>query len=118
MKVYLAGPMRGHALSNFPAFLGAAELLRRAGYEVADPAAHDLEMGFNPAREDALDGFDIKAALRWDLEQVLASDAVVVMGGWENSRGANAEVATARAVDVPVLTLEDALRAPVDGSGE
>lgn len=112
-RVYVAGPMRGYPLLNFPAFLGAADLLRREGYDVANPAERDLEVGIDPTDDSWEESFDVKAAFMWDLEQVIHAHAVVLLDGWENSVGANAEVATAKAVGVPVMTLKEALTAPV-----
>lgn len=106
-RAYIAGPMRGYRLFNFPAFLGTGVLLRRAGWDVVCPAEHDLVIGFDPT--GTLDGFDLRAALRWDIDAVLRSDAVVALPGWQRSSGASAEVAAARAAEIPVLTPEEAL---------
>jgi hypothetical protein len=102
-RIYLAGPMRGRVGFNFPTFAAAAAELRAFGYKVVSPAEHDLELGFDPDQPLEVQGFDLKAALAWDLEQVLTVDAVVVLPGWSHSAGALAEVATARAVGTPVL---------------
>ena len=98
IRVYLAGPMRGRVRYNFDAFAEAAAELRELGYEVVSPAEHDLEQGFN-----------IRQVLAWDLEQVIGADAVVTLPGWAHSLGALAEVATARAVGIPVLELAEIL---------
>ena len=96
--------MRSCALWNFPAFAHAAAQLRDAGYEVVSPHEHDLECGFDPSAE-TLGGFDLKAAFRWDMEQVLSVDAVAVLPGWEASKGAKAEVAVAEAIGTPVYSV-------------
>ncbi len=107
-RVYVAGPLRGYARWNFDAFAEAAAVLRAAGYEVISPAEHDIEGGFDP-EATSLDGFDLKAAFRWELEQVMAADAVVVLEGWRASKGATAEVKVAQAIGTPVWTLEACL---------
>ncbi len=111
MKFYISGPMRGLAEFNFPEFRGAAKVLRKMGHEVFSPVERDEEDGFNPKGlcgfEDLskLD-FNLAEALHNDLYAILFDvDAVVVLTGWENSKGAQAEVATARAVGKPILTL-------------
>ena len=103
MNVYLAGPMRGYPEFNFPAFHAAAARLRLAAIEVSSPAEHDVQGGFDPTGSD--EDFDLRAALRWDLEQVMAVEMVVVLPGWEKSKGAKAEVALAEALGTPVYTL-------------
>ena len=41
MRIYIAGPMRGYTLDNFPAFDEAAEYLKRCDWEVISPAELD-----------------------------------------------------------------------------
>ena len=102
MKVYLAGPMRGYESFNFPAFHAATKDLRNRGHVVHSPAEHDEETGFDPG-SNSLDGFDLHAAFKWDVEQVLWCDAVVVLPGWESSQGSGIEVSVARATGKKVL---------------
>lgn len=124
-KVYIAGPMRGIPQFNFPAFLKADRWLRALGYLTFNPAQHDLDLhgqevmksetGNNDEAEQR--GFDLGKALRDDLTYIaMEADAVCVLPGWENSSGANAEVALARALGKPVAQLRDfgALTVDVD----
>lgn len=104
-RYYLAGPMRGIKEFNFPTFLRAAERLRGTGHLVMSPAEHDLEIGFSPqamtGNEDLASlGFDLRASLLWDVEQILhpRTSGVVFLPGWENSTGARAEFAVNKAV--------------------
>jgi hypothetical protein len=106
---YIAGPMRGYEDYNFPAFLDAAEKLRAKDYIVLSPAEHDLSNGFDPSKPIEGQGFDLKDALRWDLDAVLNSDVVVLLPGWAESKGANAEAAVALAAEIPLKSLEVAL---------
>jgi hypothetical protein len=89
-RLYIAGPMRGYDLFNFPAFTEAAVNLRFWGYEVLSPAERDLEEGFDPTL-NSLDGFDVEAALAADFAMILDCDGIVLLPGWEKSRGARAE---------------------------
>lgn len=111
--LYIAGPMRGIPEFNFPAFLGAQKDLELSGFGVINPAARDIEDGFDyeglTGHEDlAVIGFDLRAALAWDLHAIAVdSDGIATLEGWENSKGASAEVATAKALGLPVKPLED-----------
>lgn len=112
-SIYLAGPMRSIEAFNFPAFAAATDELRSQGHVVWSPAEHDVEGGFDPTGmtgdEDLAEvGFDLAAALAWDLHTICtAVEAVVVLPGWEHSTGAQHEVATARMLGLPVLAYPD-----------
>ncbi|MDQ8040641.1 DUF5664 domain-containing protein [Cellulosimicrobium sp. XJ-DQ-B-000] len=111
MRVYVAGPMRGLPEFNFPAFDEATHALRMQGHDVVNPAEHDREGGFDPAgmtgNEDLTQhGFDLRAALAWDLEQITRCDAVYLLDGWQQSSGARAEYALAQALGLKVASDE------------
>jgi uncharacterized protein DUF4406 len=112
VKVYLAGAMRGIPEFGRPAFLEGARLLRAAGHEVFSPVEHDEGSGFIWAGHSGdiavaeAGGFNLRKALGDDLAWICAhADAVVLLPGWEKSRGACAEAAVARALDLPVAAL-------------
>lgn len=98
MKVYLAGPMRGIHEFNFPAFNEAAAQLRAIGYDVFNPAEHDMQHNLREAL-----AMDLDWLCRW-------AEAVVLLPGWESSLGATAERYAAYALTIPVMTLADALK--------
>lgn len=115
MDVYLAGKMRGLPEFNFPAFIKGADRLRARGYRVFNPADRDIEAGFDPS---GMTGFEDLQKSDFSLREALAADvafiseraeAVVLLPGWETSKGAQAEVALARALDLPVIPLSAAL---------
>ena len=93
-SIYVAGPMRGYPMFNFPAFDAASAALRAQGWEVFSPAEHDRASGFDPSNTEMV-GFDITAAFRWDLATLLHVDAVYFLRGWEASQGANTEHSSA-----------------------
>ena len=111
MKVYTAGKMR--CLPSFGAeeFRKAARVLRERDFEVISPLEMDEDAGICvdglTGFEDLEDqGFDIRSTLMMDLKTVLFDvDAVVLLPGWQGSRGAIAEYATARAASVPTWEL-------------
>lgn len=101
-KIYIAGPMRGHKLYNFPAFDAAEARLRRLGYDVVNPAALDRARGIHPETfPDDLDwhktpeGFDLKAVAMECLRQVSECDGIYVLNDCKKSKGAKAEMALA-----------------------
>ena len=118
MKVYLAGPMRGYPEFNFPAFHAAAAKLRDEGHEVFSPAERDIERheGVDISKGNmtgdekiaiAEHGFNLREALGEDLAWICKeAEAVALLPGWEFSRGACAEHATAQALDLKIIKLE------------
>lgn len=116
MKIYLAGPMRGIPEFNFPAFHAATAKLRAEGHYVFNPAERDIEhhgvdisKGNTAGCEEmaARDhGFNLREALKDDLEFIcLHADAIAMLPGWEKSKGAKAERATAIALGLDVILL-------------
>lgn len=109
LTIYLSGPMTGYPRWNFDAFAEAAEHLRSLGVTVLSPHEKDLEAGFDPNGRG--EGFDLRAALEWDVEAVLSSDAIVVLPGWEDSSGCAIEVLTASSLGLPVVEYDRPLAA-------
>ncbi|MDR3736081.1 MAG: DUF4406 domain-containing protein [Acidobacteriaceae bacterium] len=116
MKIYIAGPMRGIAEFNFPAFNAAAEKLRDDGHSVFNPAERDNErLGVDISQGNdkgcetiaaVQHGFNLREALADDLAYICRhADAVAMLPGWEKSKGANAELATARALGLMEIYL-------------
>lgn len=99
MKLYIAGPMTGLPDWNYPAFNEAAATLRRRYPNdiYVNPVELDEDEGLDP--EDTADYssvyFDVLAR---DLRRVMDVDGLVLLPGWEASRGASAEVAIAKAL--------------------
>lgn len=93
MNLYVSGPMTGRPDFNYPAFNAMAAKLRLAGHTV-----------FNPAENFGGDTSRARAEyMRLDIQMVLMAEAVVVLDGWEHSRGARLEVAIARELGIDVL---------------
>ena len=102
MKYYIAGPMRGITLYNFPAFDSRAVKLRACGHIVLNPADMDRDNGFDPTTlpEDhdwntIPASFDFQRCIDRDIDAVRECDAVLALAGWEKSEGARAEIALA-----------------------
>jgi hypothetical protein len=106
--VYIAGPMSGFDDHNFPAFYEAERELRE-GFGLGT---------INPARLDAVQGEPDcgrwQGYLRRDLAEIATrADAVVVIDGWKNSRGASLEAYTAQQMGMPVFHLSGGELLPV-----
>lgn len=98
-KAYLSGPMTGYDDLNYPLFHAATGVLRDKGYEVTNPAeAFDGDQSLDPT-----------VYLRRDIESVLQADFVVVLEGWEASKGACLEASVATGIGTPVYRYEDIL---------
>jgi len=114
MKIYLAGPMRGVPEFNFPAFHEAANKLRSEGHYVFSPAERDNDKyGTDISKGNATGdesiaakehGFSLREALEADLSWICThAEAIAMLPGWEKSKGATAEHATAIALGLKVL---------------
>jgi hypothetical protein len=116
MRIYIAGPMRGVANFNFPAFHAAAKKLRAEGHHVFNPAERDndhhgcdISEGNETGDENIAvlrHGFDLRSALADDLEFICReAEAIALLPGWHESKGAKAERAVARALGLKVILL-------------
>jgi hypothetical protein len=94
MRIYLAGPCTGMPDFNYPAFNAAAVKLRDMGYHIQNPAE-------NPA--PACGSWE--AYMRMSIRQLTMCDAIVVLPGWEKSRGACEEVRVASMFGMTVYPL-------------
>lgn len=94
-RIYVAGPMRGIELYNFPMF----DLCRDAlceEWDVVSPADLDRKVhNFDPTAEDYQDEEfsekQYRRVLLRDLKEICGVDAIAFLPGWERSLGANAE---------------------------
>lgn len=100
MKAYIAGPMTGYPNFNFDAFDEAQEALEAIGVEVVNPA----------------NNFDRRQDLPWytylrkAVAQVTECDAIFMLDGWQESRGASLELLVASWLDVEVYGFAQVFR--------
>lgn len=87
MVLYLAGPMHGRELWNFPMFDAEALRLRRAGYVVVSPAEMDRANGIHEYSTPAEVEANLGTALARDLAAIQESDALAVIPEWYQSEG-------------------------------
>lgn len=93
-RIYIAGPMTGQPDLNFPAFHKAAEMYRRIGFEVVNPA----EINSDPNAQWV-------ACMRADIKELMRCDEIAMLPGWEKSRGAKLEHHIASALGMTIVFL-------------
>lgn len=92
MRVYVGGPMGGIPGWNYGAFDAAAAFLRALGHDAVNPADIDREIGLHNDSKDWTVSEEVRQdALRRDFLELVTCDAIALLPGWENSRGARAE---------------------------
>jgi hypothetical protein len=91
--IYISGPISGLPHGNRPAFAAVAEAFRSKGWVVVNP--HDL---FAEDVEESWEGY-----MRKDLAALLTCTHIVLLPGWEQSRGARLEQLIADAVGIVLV---------------
>jgi hypothetical protein len=106
--------MRNLPQFNFPAFFVAEDFLVKRGWTVFNPARRDIEkygkgvVSPTGSIEEAKNtGFSLREALAADTKEICEnSDAICLLPGWENSKGAKAEKALAEALGLDIYHVE------------
>ena len=89
--VYVAGPMTGKPLWNYPAFFGAAGLIEKEfGCEV-----------LNPARQPH--GLDYETYMTLAFQDLRQATVILLLNGWQTSPGARREFAFAAKNRIEIL---------------
>jgi hypothetical protein len=94
MKLYIAGPMTGIKDNNFPEFFYTENHLLYCGYEVCNPA------------KIGAPGLTWREYMMLDIPELMKCDGVCVLDDWFNSKGASLEVSIAKALDIPIQSLD------------
>lgn len=100
MKVYLAGPMTGKPNYNCDAFFNTEEGLGFLGHQVRTPFHSNniiwqkhYSRNFNPRKDKCDYGDPLLAEMIVENVKLIAwADAIVMLEGWENSKGTKAEL--------------------------
>lgn len=100
-RLYLAGPCTGLPNFNYPAFAAAEAQLRAAGYDVASP--HRVHDGHPQSRPG---DYPWQWYMRQGIRQMLDCDAVALLPGWTQSRGARVESRLAHDLGMRVMELD------------
>ena len=106
---YLSGPISGDIAGNVKRFGEAATALRERGYKVISPVEvcddHLSNMG-TPGKAQSWDWY-----MRRDIEAMLndSVQGIIMLPGWEFSRGARLELQVARALNFTVADFAECL---------
>lgn len=104
-RVYIAGPMSGHDDLNFPAFHAAAVEYRKRGAFVVNPAeinggADELAMVAKMTPEEYQRHW--RKCMNRDICELTTCESIVMLNGWQKSKGACLEHAIAQALGLTV----------------
>lgn len=99
MRVYLSGPMTGLPEFNYPAFHAAAKRLRAKGLFVV-----------NPAEIAEANSADWHALMRQDIKALCDCDALALLPGWADSKGAHLELHIAHRLGLRIGTVDEFAR--------
>ena len=88
--IYLSGPMTGIPDHNYPTFNTWADRLRSRGFVVNNPA------------ENGMAGRGWGECMRAAVKQLCDSDVVLLLPGWEGSKGARIEIDLAIDLGLPI----------------
>src|SRR5271166_5624299 len=102
MRAYLAGPMRGLPLYNFPAFDEAADRGRAMGLNIVKPADLDRRLGFDEYKDEPTPAGQ-RLMIVQDVVEASKGDTIARLPGWERGSGAAVELALANFRDLLVL---------------
>jgi hypothetical protein len=106
MKCYIAGPITGYDREERRrAFAEAARLVEQAGMEPINP------LDEQPRDVSPGDPGYWAAAMRIDLRRLLDPEcgAILLLDGWQASRGASLERLVAEAIGLTILSMSDLL---------
>jgi hypothetical protein len=101
--------MTGYEGLNFPAFHAEAAIQRSLGYEVVSPAeinggADELVACATMTPEQLAAHY--QSCMRNDISQLVTCARIVLLRGWENSKGAMLELRIAKVLGFEVVDLD------------
>lgn len=108
-KVYISGAMTGVEDYNRPAFKKAEERLSNMNFDVTNPHNLFTEEELHSILGDVSLSEDEKWGLfmKRDIEYLVKCDFIAVLPYWETSRGANLELAIAKAIKMPIVQADN-----------
>ncbi len=95
-KFYISGPMSGIENNNFDAFNDFEGKF--------DPEIEEFE---NPAKPGHIEGYEWKDYLKLALRMMLECESVILLDGWQKSKGCLLELHVARSLDMRILKIVD-----------
>lgn len=100
-KMYISGPMTGIAGHNFTAFDKIRDLIKDAGIIPVSPADITRSLATEMDIQD-YSLIPMKKYLQEDFAALFECDSIIMLKGWENSKGARAEHALAVALGLEI----------------
>ncbi len=100
-RIYIAGPMTGYPELNFPFFNTAAKSLREQGHDAVNPAEIVTDQSA-----------DWQTCMRADIAQLVTCDAILLLPGWETSKGATLEAHIAHSLGMRLVYPGEQIGAP------
>lgn len=91
MKIYISGPITGKPDLNREAFARALALIHAAGHEPVNPHHINADLGENAPWEEYL---------KRDIAELVTCDAIMLLPGWQDSKGARLENKIARKLKI------------------
>lgn len=106
MKVFISGPMTGIEKYNFPKFLAMEEAIRKMGWKPVNP----VHICRKYKEKDVLSSKKVfDKMIQEEMDALATCDTILLLKGWENSKGAKAEAKKALDLGLGIMT-EDGLR--------
>ena len=109
--IYIAGPMRGLPESNYPQFENVARFLRSEGWDACSP----VETGSAFGTADELNANPTRLAVAMEAERDAlrtSCDAILLLPGWERSKGTRAELIIALEKNLEIITFCELMQKP------
>jgi hypothetical protein len=104
ITIYISGPITGKRDLNIVAFKEAENLINAAGHAAINPHALCSEITSKVFKTDL--GLWL-ACMRKCVPAIRQSDLILLLPGWEESRGARKELSEALINELEVVTLEN-----------
>lgn len=101
-RIYIAGPMTGVPRFNRPKFEQAARILRAQGWTVESPV--EIAAVFGSDNTIVTTPGMLDAVIEAELAALAKCDAIYLLAGWEDSRGAKSELWLALDKGLEVIT--------------
>jgi len=108
-RIYIAGPMTGHADLNFPAFHAAAAAYRKKGAFVINPAeinSAEVQTAMSAKLTPEQYHAHWVRCTKKDINALMTCDGIVMLPGWQKSRGAKLEHHIARNLGLTITYRE------------
>lgn len=108
--IYISGKMSGVENWNFPLFFERDEQIRALGYGVINPAKNDgetLEEALASAGTSDAPANEWEYYIKKDVKKLMDADAICVLPGWQNSKGATLEVKLGQTLGLPICIYEE-----------